>query len=483
MSTLKLTGGEGDLPEKNAPKDGRMLVVDDDPIVADSLTEFLREEGFDATTCYSAKEAIATLSRDSETPIEIVITDASMPSMDGMALLKAIRDEHPSIAVIMITGYGTIESAVEAVRGGAIDFIAKPIIESELMLSIERARREHVLLEENMSLRQRLSQREGFGEIVGADYRMAKAFELIEAVAPSRATVLLTGESGTGKSMVAKAIHKQSDRAEGPFVEIHCGSMPESLLESELFGHVKGAFTGAHDDKPGRFLAAHGGTIFIDEINSASPALQVKLLRVLQERKFEPVGSNETTEIDTRVLLATNEPLEDLVAKGEFREDLYYRINVITIDLPPLRERVSDIPLLAEHFIEKHAADHGKSVIGIEPEAINALQQYDFPGNVRELANFLERAVILAARPTITVNDLPDLNRVRSPGSRTSMLADGPWEPMPLSEALREPERAIILKALDANEWNRQVTAEQLGINRTTLYKKMKQLGIDRAAG
>ena len=482
MSALRLAGGDdrGRAPDERA---GRILVVDDDPIVADSLAEFLREEGFAVTACNSAEEGIAALERGDDPSVEIVITDASMPSMDGMALLRAVREDHPSIAVIMVTGYGTIESAVEAVRGGAIDFIAKPIIESELMLSIERARREHVLLEENMSLRAKLSQREGFGEIVGADYRMAKAFELIDAVAPSRATVLLTGESGTGKSMVAKAIHGRSDRADGPFVEIHCGSMPESLLESELFGHVKGAFTGAHEDKEGRFLAADGGTIFIDEINSASPALQVKLLRVLQERKFEPVGSNRTIEIDTRVVLATNQPLEDLVARREFREDLYYRINVINIELPPLRERISDIPILAEHFIEKHSAEHGKSVVGIEPEAIDALKKYEFPGNVRELANFLERAVILASRPTITVGDLPDLDRVRTPGARTAALDDGPWEPMPLSEALREPERAIILKALGANDWNRQVTAEQLDINRTTLYKKMKQLGIDRAAG
>jgi len=485
MTNLKFPGNHGE-PTKGAPSQeikGKVLVVDDDPIVADSLAQFLDEEGFEVASCYAAHEATSILSRGDERPFEIVITDASMPAMDGMQLLRAIRTDFPATAVIMVTGYGTIESAVQAVREGAIDFIAKPIIESELMLSIERARREQLLLKENLTLKQKLSKKDGLGEIVGSDYRMSKAFELIEAVSPSRATVLLTGESGTGKSLIARAIHKRSDRAEGPFVEIHCGSMPETLLESELFGHVKGAFTGAYDDKEGKFLAAHTGTIFIDEINSASPAMQVKLLRLLQERKFEPVGSNTTQEVDTRVVLATNQPLEDLVARNEFRQDLYYRINVIRIDLPPLRDRTADITLLTEHFIEKHSADYGKTVVGISPDALTLLQRYDYPGNVRELANFIERAVVLSKRPTITPDDLPDVVTGEAPRAGGLAIGDGPWVPTPLVDALRDPERAILLKALEANEWNRQVTADQLEINRTTLYKKMKQLGIDRAAG
>jgi len=485
MSNLRLAGHRDDStpPPRSREIKAKVLVVDDDPIVADSLAQFLDEEGFEVASCYDAHEATSILGRGDDRAFEIVITDASMPVMDGMELLRTIRKDFPATAVIMVTGYGTIESAVEAVREGAIDFIAKPIIESELMLSIERARREQFLLKENLSLKQKLSKKDGMGEIIGSDYRMSKAFELIEAVSPSRATVLLTGESGTGKSLIARAIHKRSDRADGPFVEIHCGSMPETLLESELFGHVKGAFTGAYDDKEGKFLAAHTGTIFIDEINSASPAMQVKLLRLLQERKFEPVGSNKTHEVDTRVVLATNQPLEDLVARGEFRQDLYYRINVIRIDLPPLRDRTADIKLLTEHFIEKHSADYEKTVVGITPEALTILQQYNYPGNVRELANFIERAVVLSKNPTIAPDDLPDAINGTSPGTDAgSPVNDGPWVPTPLVDALRNPERTILLKALRANDWNRQVTADQLDINRTTLYKKMKQLGIDRAA-
>ena len=343
--------------------------------------------------------------------------------MDGMALLQTVREDHPSIAVIMVTGYGTIESAVEAVRGGAIDFIAKPIIESELMLSIERARREHVLLEENMSLRAKLSQREGFGEIVGADYRMAKAFELIEAVAPSRATVLLTGESGTGKSMVAKAIHKQSDRAEGPFVEIHCGSMPESLLESELFGHVKGAFTGAHDDKAGSVprrgrrddlhrrdqLRVPGAS---GQAPPRAPGASVRARRLQRDDRDRH----------------TRPPRDQRAARGPRREGRVPRGPVLPHQRhhhrspAPARARLGHPAARGALRRRSTPTITASRSSGIEPEALNALQQYDFPGNVRELANFLERAVILASRPTITADDLPDLTRVKSPGA-TSVTA------------------------------------------------------------
>jgi DNA-binding NtrC family response regulator len=277
-------------------------------------------------------------------------------------------------------------------------------------------------------------------------------------------------------------------------VELACGSIPETLLESELFGHMKGAFTGAHADKQGKFLAAHGGTLFLDEINSASPGMQLKLLRVLQERRFEPVGSNETIEVDVRVVLASNQPLEELVAKGSFRQDLYFRINVVRIDLPPLRDRACDIPQLAKHFLEKHAKELGKQLVGFSDEALAALERYTFPGNVRELENIVERASVLSTRPTIGVEDLPShvLDESGSLLARHACSADGfngvesvdapdtPWTPTPLAVALEEPERRIIRKALGANEWNRQKTAEDLGINRTTLYKKMRALGLDR---
>jgi DNA-binding NtrC family response regulator len=293
----------------------------------------------------------------------------------------------------------------------------------------------------------------------------------------------MTGESGTGKSLVAHAIHLASPRRAKPFVELSCGSIPETLLESELFGHVKGAFTGAHADKAGRFLAADGGTIFLDEINSASPAMQLKLLRVLQERRFEAVGSSTTTEVDVRVLLATNQPLEPLVADGRFRQDLYYRINVVKIELPPLRERIADIPALADRFLRANSAELGKQLTGFTPDAMDALRRYGYPGNVRELQNIVERAAVLCRRPTVGLEDLPPaVSGAEQPAPAAPVrpaTPDDPWVPMHLEDALREPERRILLRALRANQWNRQRTSEQLGINRTTLYKKLKQHGLD----
>lgn len=480
----------------------RVLIVDDDPIVADSLREFLDAEGFAASSAYNAEEALATLEESEQgspdatrppEPFRVVITDVSMPGTSGMDLLREINRRFPATVVIMLTGYGTIESAVEALRLGAVDYLTKPVIDEELQLALERALRQQRLVEENRTLKRRLDGRFGLGNIIGSDHRMQRIYELVEAVAPSKTTVLMTGESGTGKSLIAGAIHQHSPRRDKPFVEVSCGSIPETLLESELFGHVKGAFTGAHADKAGRFLAADGGTIFLDEINSASPAMQLKLLRVLQERRFEPVGSSQTIEVDLRVILASNQPLEQLVASGQFRQDLYYRINVVKIELPPLRDRVSDIPLLAEHFLHVHAEQLGKTLVGFTDEAMNMLRRYSFPGNVRELQNIVERAAVLTRSAQIDVRDLPPhvvdgtdhgLLRALTGQAREGLDSDGSaWVPTPLVEALRDPERRIILKALEANEWNRQKTAEDLAINRTTLYKKMKQLGIDDRDG
>ena len=459
----------------------RVLVVDNDPIVADSLAEFLCEEGHEGATAYNAAEALATLSRDDK-PFDVVISDVSMPGTDGIALLRQIGRAHPGVAVIMLTGYGTIEQAVEALRLGACDYLTKPLVDDELRVALERALRQRALLAENQTLKRQLDGRFGLEGIVGGDHRMRKVYDLIEAVAASRTTVLMSGESGVGKSLVARAIHHQSPRRDMPFVELSCGSIPETLLESELFGHVKGAFTGAHVDKAGKFLAADGGTLFLDEINSASPGMQLKLLRVLQERRFEPVGSTQTIEVDARVVLASNQPLEDLVARGLFRQDLYYRINVVTIDLPPLRERIADVPQLAEHFLSRFGAELGKQVVGFSPEALDVLRRYEYPGNVRELSNIVERAVVLCRGQTIEAGDLPEhvLNPRQIPLRPGGAIEDdGPWVPMPLVDALREPERRILLKALRANDWNRQQTADQLGINRTTLYKKMRSLDIE----
>ncbi len=475
------------------PKAIRVLVVDDDPIAAESIADFLSEEGHAASFALSAEEALEALAKSAsaigEPPIGVLVSDVSMPGMGGTELLKRVAKEHPRVAVLMLTGYGTIESAVEAVRLGAVDYLTKPVVDAELRLAMQRAIRQHALLAENATLKSRLEDRFGMDTIVGSDARMLKIYDLIDAVAPSRTTVLMTGESGVGKSLIAQAIHQRSPRRDKPFVQLSCGSIPETLLESELFGHVKGAFTGAYADKMGRFLAADGGTIFLDEINSASPGMQLKLLRVIQERKFEPVGSTQTIEVDARVVLATNKPLEELVARGEFRQDLYYRINVVTLALPPLRDRISDVPLLATHFLAKHAKALGREIVGFTDDAMDALRRYTYPGNVRELENIVERAAVLSKSPTIGVDALPDQVAGSAAGPTPGAMGQlrlvggveeaAPWIPTPLEDAMREPERLIILRALEANAWNRQKTADDLRINRTTLYKKMKALGIE----
>lgn len=468
----------------------RALVIDDDPIVAESLAEFLRGEGFECSTALEAREAILVLKgAEGASParaFDLAICDINLPGMNGLELLREVRRKHRGTSVIMLTGYGTIETAVESLRAGAADYLVKPVVDAELRMSLSRALQQRELLAENQSLRTRLEGRWSLDSLVGSDRRMQKIYDLVEAVAPSRTTVLMSGESGTGKSLIAHAIHLRSPRKDKAYVELSCGSIPETLLESELFGHVKGAFTGAHVDKIGRFKAADGGTIFLDEINSASPGMQLKLLRVLQERKFEPVGSTQTVEVDARVILASNQALEQLVAQGQFRQDLYYRINVVKIELPPLRERVGDIPALAEHFLARFAGELKKQILGFTPEALEALCRYSYPGNVRELQNVVERAAVLCRGQRIEALDLPpNLNEAPAPGGgapRGTPAAgedSGSWVPMPLDEALREPERRILLRALRANQWNRQKTAEQLQINRTTLYKKMKALGLE----
>lgn len=465
----------------------RILVIDDDPIVADSLAAFFEREGHPAVAVYGPDEALASLAEAEESPdgpFAVAVCDINLPRVGGIELLGRITKAYRRTSVVMLTGYGTVESAVEALRLGAVDYLTKPVVDDELRIALQRALRHQALQRENAQLRGRIEGTFSLGGIVGHDPRMQRIFEVVRAVSASRTTVLMSGESGVGKSLIAGAIHQASPRKEKPYVELSCGSIPETLLESELFGHVKGAFTGAHADKAGRFLAADGGTLFLDEINSASPGMQLKLLRVLQERKFEPVGSNQTIEVDVRVVLASNQPLEDLVAKGQFRQDLYYRINVVKIEVPPLRDRVSDIPILAERFLEERGRELGKTFAGFSPEAMDVLRRYSYPGNVRELSNIVERAAVLSRGQTIAVEDLPP--QVIEPEKAPLSMAgaseasdDTPWVPMTLEAAMVEPERRIILKALAANGWNRTATAEQLGINRTTLYKKMRSLGID----
>ena len=459
------------MPAEAATKPrARILLVDDDRIILDSLGGFLELEGYEVTTADTIARAIDCLEAAS---YNLVITDVSMPTSDGFELLRHVRSHHEQIVVILVTGYGTIESAVEAIKQGAYDYLTKPIIDDDVRMAVQRALQQQQLLAENRQLRQALYDRYSFRNIVGQDYRMSKVFDLVDAVADSRTTVLITGESGTGKSLVARAIHAHSPRRDRAFVEVACGALPDTLLESELFGHVRGAFTHAVMDKPGKFAAADGGTIFLDEVSTASPQLQVKLLRVLQERQFEPIGSNETQTSDVRVILATNHDLRAEVDAGRFREDLYYRINVINIPLPPLRDRIGDIPLLAEHFLRKCLAETGRGVEQFSEEAMAIMQRHTWPGNVRELENCIERAVILCRRPAVGPEDLPPtvLDPVCGPSAQSFV----PDRPMSLQEALEGPEKQIILAALRANNGNRQATAEALRINRTTLYKKMKK--------
>lgn len=516
----------------------RLLLVDKDAVFAESIAEFCVSEGHEVMTALTSAEAIEALTnadKDAQegraATFDVALIDLSLH--DGEELLRNVHKSHSGTAIIVTTPHGSAESAVEALRLGACDYITKPIVDVELRMSLERAMRQRALLSENEALKTRLAPSNALSNVAGSDPRMQKVYELVRAVAASKTTVLMSGESGTGKSLIAHAIHDHSPRKHKPFVEISCGSIPETLLESELFGHVKGAFTGAHADKTGRFLAANHGTIFLDEINSASPGMQLKLLRVLQERRFEPVGSTQTIEVDVRVILASNQPLEALVASGQFRQDLYYRINVVKIELPPLRERVGDIEQLSDLFLAKHAKELGRQIVGFTSEAIDALRRYAYPGNVRELQNIIERAAVLARGQTITLDDLPSHvlagavqsghpqsergvsalrtavdsafvgpntligassnSRVQQqvPAFATAATANeqgmlrvhgsaesDPWVPMTLEEALREPERRIIMKALQANAWNRQKTSDQLGINRTTLYKKMKAYGL-----
>ncbi|MFN0055599.1 MAG: sigma-54-dependent transcriptional regulator [Planctomycetales bacterium] len=454
---------------------GFVLLVDDDELLLESTADLLRSAGHRVETARHGREACA---RIRESPFDAVVCDVHLPDRDGFGVLEFCRQRLPAAGVILMTGQGEIEGAVRALRGGAIDYLEKPVPEEGLLEGLQRVLERRRGLPPEPGPRHRSDAQPELESIIGGDPRMLQMFDLMESVASTRTTTLILGESGTGKTMTARAIHRLSPRRDKPFVEVACGTLSDTLLESELFGHVAGSFTGAQGDKVGKFLQADGGTLFLDEIANASSSLQVKLLRVLQDREFEPVGGARTHRVDVRLILATNADLEDLVARGEFRKDLYYRINVVTLMQPPLRERRGDIRLLLDHFLKDFCRENGRTVLGFDEVALQLLERYRWPGNVRELVNVVERAVVLTKHARIGVDDLPESIRCEAPVGGMDELSSGSGL-SPLKSALAHPERKIILNALQQNGWSRQGTAETLGINRTTLYKKMKKYGID----
>lgn len=459
---------------KNSDQTARqILLVDDDRHLLESMGSWLEDQAYRVSLAVNSEQAREVLG---ERAIDLALIDLRLGSDDGLELLAEVRKHHPNVVVILMTGYATVDTGIEAIRAGAFDLLTKPLIDDEILLAFDRALSQQKVLEENEQLKTQLDKRFGRQSIVGNDHRMQKTFDMVDSIADTKATVLITGESGTGKSLIARAIHQRSNRRNAPFVEVACGALPENLLESELFGHVAGSFTGATGNKVGKFKQADGGTIFLDEIGTASPSMQVKLLRVLQELEFEQVGGTETHKVNTRIILATNEDLSQAVVEGRFRQDLYYRVNVINIELPSLRERNSDVPMLAKHFLAKVCEEEGKQIEGFDQSAMLALQEYSWPGNVRELQNIVERAVLLGAGPLLTLQDLP--THIKACSSNTLTIAPSSQR-QTLKEALEGPERQIILQCLRENNWNRNATADQLGVNRTTLYKKMKKLGLE----
>ena len=449
---------------------GRILLVERGGSLGPSLSDCLAAAGASVETCRASDDAIDRLAK---AKFDIVIVDDEIGDVGGVGFVSQARTTSPDTAIILVSGFGTIESAVLAMREGAFDYLSKPVVEDELRLAVQRALAQQAIVAENRTLKRALHRHRKLDNIVGTTGQMSKIFEVVEAVAATRATALLTGESGTGKTMLARTLHNLSPRADGPFVEVNCGALPDTLLESELFGHVKGSFTGAIRDKPGKFEDADSGTVFLDEIANASTALQVKLLRVIQDRLLERVGETKTRQVDVRIVLASNCDLLELVRQGNFREDLYYRINVVNIDLPPLRERQEDIPFLLDHFLTLYRDYHVKQVDGFVPEALDHLLAHSWPANIRELENAVERAVVLAKGEAIEVGDLPPaLTQCERP------VVEFHDQVLPLKRALEEPEKHIIGRALELNDWNRQKTADMLEVNRTTLFHKMKKYGL-----
>ncbi len=459
----------------------KILVVDDEAIVCESCQRILQEEGYEVECALSGKEAFE---RMKENPFDIVITDLKMPGIDGMEVLKTLRQEYPDVIVIMITGFSTVETAVKAMKLGAFDYIPKPFTPDEVSVVVKKAFEKRNLMLENIYLRQELQEKYGFHNIVGKSKKMQEIYRIIAKVAPTDSTVLIYGHSGTGKELIARAIHFNSPRREKPFVPVDCAVLSENLLESELFGHIKGSFTGAVTTKPGLFEVADGGTLFLDEVGNISPAIQAKLLRVLQEREFTPVGGTKAKKVDIRLIAATNRDLEKMIKEETFREDLYYRLNIVPISIPPLKERQEDIPLLASHFLKKYAEEMGKPVKGFSPEAMKRLMRYSWPGNVRELENVIERSVVMIDEEMVQAEHL--VLPVQAEEEREGQEIQIPVTSDELKEikkhlrekAVEDVEKAFILSALERNNWNVTRASEEVGMLRPNFQALMRKYNI-----
>jgi DNA-binding NtrC family response regulator len=446
-----------------------VLVVDDEKNIREGLREALALEGYEVATAADGEEALALLGREE---VDLVVTDLRMPKLSGEELLKRIAADWPTVPVIILTGHGTIENAVQAMHAGAYDFLTKPVDLERLGLLVKRALSTRELSLQYRELREEVERKNQFATVIGRSALMRRVFDRVRQVAPARSSVLITGESGVGKEMVAEAIHYNSPRRDKALIKVHCAALAESLLESELFGHERGAFTGAVARTRGRFELAHLGTLFLDEIGEISPGVQVKLLRVLEERKFERVGGEETVEVDVRIVTATNRDLPKAIAAGTFREDLYYRLNVVSIEVPPLRERREDIDLLVAAFLKEFSEENGKRIEGIDARARAALIAFDWPGNVRQLRNSIESAVVLARGTVIGPDDLPQNVRGETGGASVSL---------PVGATLADAERDLIRATLAREGGNKSRAADILGIGRKTLHRKLQEYGLEPA--
>ena len=452
----------------------RILVVDDDGVARELLADALKKEGYEVEAFSSGEEAIE---RGRRGQVDLVLTDLKMGTVDGLTVLREFKRFSPDTSIVLLTSFGSLEGAIEAIKQGAYDYLAKPFKKEEIKLVVQRSLDHSQLVRENTRYRDELKEREDWSPLVGSSPAMLEVYKLVARVSEGRSTVLLQGESGTGKELIARAIHANSPRREKPFIPVNCGALPDTLLESEMFGYEKGAFTGAVGTKAGLFEAANGGTLFLDEIGDLSPALQVKLLRVMQDQEVRRVGGTTSLKVDVRIIVATNRDLEQFVKEGKFRDDLYYRLNVVRITLPTLAERKEDIPMLAHHFLQKYAGGSARAVRGFLPDTMALLKQYRWPGNVRELENAIERAVSLSHGPLLTPDDLPAA--LRQFGSQFGDKTEVSDQHDEVCLTLEEVEKRHLIRVLKETKGNKVRAAKILGIDRRTLYRMAERFGLD----